>query len=62
VQNASLPDQRIAVTTLGALADMVRNQGLGSPAVLVIGDVLQGVLALQARTADHDLALTQQAA
>jgi len=48
VQHASLPQQRLAVTTLGALASTVRAQGLGSPAVLVIGDVLQGLLALQA--------------
>lgn len=47
VQHASLPQQRIAVTTLGMLAQTVREQGLGSPAVLVIGDVLQGLLALQ---------------
>ncbi len=47
VQHASLPQQRIAVTTLGTLAQTVREQGLGSPAVLVIGDVLQGLLALQ---------------
>jgi uroporphyrin-III C-methyltransferase len=48
VQHASLPQQRIAVTTLGTLAQTVHEQGLGSPAVLVIGDVLQGLLALQA--------------
>ena len=53
VQHASLPQQRIAVTTLGALADTVREQGLGSPAVLVIGDVLAGLLALQAQGADN---------
>jgi uroporphyrin-III C-methyltransferase len=50
VQHASLPQQRIAVTTLGRLAQTVREQGLGSPAVLVIGDVLQGLLALQTDT------------
>ena len=53
VQHASLPQQRIAVTTLGALADTVREQGLGSPAVLVIGDVLAGLLAVQAQGADN---------
>ena len=47
VQHASLPQQRLAVTTLGALAQTVAEQGLGSPAVLVIGDVLAGLLALQ---------------
>jgi uroporphyrin-III C-methyltransferase len=62
VQNASLADQRIAVTTLGALADMVRSQGLGSPAVLVIGDVLQGLLALQAQPDIPNLATARRAA
>ena len=61
VQNASLPGQRFAVTTLGALADTVRAQGLGSPAVLVIGDVLQGLLALQGQPA-QDLTMARQAA
>ena len=53
VQHASLPQQRLAVTTLGALAQTVAEQGLGSPAVLVIGDVLAGLLALQTAAAPH---------
>ena len=53
VQHASLPQQRLAVTTLGALACTVAEQGLGSPAVLVIGDVLAGLLALQTAAAPH---------
>jgi uroporphyrin-III C-methyltransferase len=61
VQNASRPEQRTAVTTLGALADLVREQGLGSPAVLVIGDVLQGLLALQTQPSQSAQAgLTQR--
>jgi len=51
VQHASLPTQRGAVTTLGALAQTVAAHGLGSPAVLVIGDVLQGLAALPQPTA-----------
>jgi len=53
VQNASLPTQRSAVCTLDALAQTVHELGLGSPAVLVIGDVLAGLLALQAAPADE---------
>jgi uroporphyrin-III C-methyltransferase len=59
VQHASLPQQRIAVTTLGALAQTVHAQGLGSPAVLVIGNVLQGLLMLQA---DAEARVGRQAA
>jgi uroporphyrin-III C-methyltransferase len=43
VQRASLPDQRHAVTTLGELAGTVEREGLGSPAVMVVGDVVRGI-------------------
>jgi uroporphyrin-III C-methyltransferase len=46
VQHASLPQQRRVVTTLGDLADTILREGLGSPAVIIVGDVLQGALAL----------------
>ena len=40
VQRASLPDQRQAVTTLGALAATIEREGLASPCVIVVGDVV----------------------
>lgn len=43
VQHASLPQQRHAVATLATLAETVRREGLGSPAIVVIGDVLRGL-------------------
>ncbi len=43
VQHASLPAQRHAVGTLAGLAALVREGGLGSPAVIVVGDVLRGL-------------------
>ncbi|KAF1048803.1 uroporphyrinogen-III C-methyltransferase [Xylophilus sp.] len=43
VQNASLPAQRHAVATLGTLHDTIVREGLASPSVIVVGDVLQGV-------------------
>ncbi len=46
VQHASLPQQRRVVTTLGDLAATIQREGLGSPAVIIVGDVLQGALAL----------------
>jgi uroporphyrin-III C-methyltransferase len=48
VQHASLPTQRHAVTTLGALHDTVLREQLASPAVMVVGDVLQGLAAVAA--------------
>ena len=46
VQHASLPHQREAFCTLGDLAHTVREQGMGSPAVMVVGDVTAGVAQL----------------
>jgi len=40
VENASLPQQRILRTTLGALADDAERDGIVPPAVVVIGDVV----------------------
>jgi uroporphyrin-III C-methyltransferase len=57
VQRASLPTQRHAVTTLGALVETIAREQLHSPSVIVVGDVIRGVAAVaygavsQARTA-----------
>jgi uroporphyrin-III C-methyltransferase len=46
IQHASLPQQRHAVSTLGELCATLARDGLGSPAVMVVGDVVSGVAAL----------------
>lgn len=52
VQHATLPHQRQAVSTLDQLADTIRTHDLGSPAIIVVGDVLRGLAsAAQAWTA-----------
>ncbi len=48
VQHATLPQQRHAVTTLGQLSASLQAEGLGSPAVMVVGDVVRGVAAVGA--------------
>ena len=48
IQHATLPQQRHAVTTLGQLRATIDHEGLGSPAVIVVGDVVSGIAALQA--------------
>ncbi|MBE7368611.1 uroporphyrinogen-III C-methyltransferase [Ramlibacter pallidus] len=48
VQRASMPDQRHAVTTLGHLAETIASEGLASPSVIVVGDVVRGVAAAAA--------------
>jgi uroporphyrin-III C-methyltransferase len=46
VQHATLPQQRHAVTTLGELTHTLACEALGSPAVIVVGDVVRGVSAI----------------
>ena len=46
VQHASLPEQRQAVTTLGELAATIEREQLGSPSVIVVGDVVSGIAAV----------------
>ncbi len=48
IQHASLPTQRHAVTTLGQLQATIADQRLGSPSVIVVGDVVRGVTAAAA--------------
>ena len=43
VQNASLPTQRHAVCTLDTLATTCIETRIGSPAIIVVGDVLRGL-------------------
>jgi uroporphyrin-III C-methyltransferase len=52
VQHASLPQQRSAICTLADLAATIEREGLGSPAIIVVGDVVRGV-----RHAEGELAL-----
>ena len=46
IQNASLPCQRHAVAMLGTLRATIEHEGLQSPSVIVVGDVLQGLAAV----------------
>ena len=43
VQSASLATQRHITTTLGELATAIRDAGMASPSVIVVGDVISGV-------------------
>ena len=51
IERASLPGQRQCITTLGGLLDSLREQGLGSPAIMVVGDVVLGERAALAKAA-----------
>jgi uroporphyrin-III C-methyltransferase len=47
IQNASLPTQRHAVCTLAELQFTIERDKLVSPSVIVVGNVIQGLLALR---------------
>ncbi|MCE2783047.1 uroporphyrinogen-III C-methyltransferase [Limnohabitans sp.] len=49
VQNASLPTQREVLTTLGELGSTMAREGLQSPSIIVVGDVVQGARAWTAQ-------------
>ena len=49
VQHASLPQQRQLLCTLGTLASQVRSEDIGSPAIVIVGDVLRGIDGLSTR-------------
>ena len=52
VQSASLPTQRHVVCTLGTLATARAAAGIGSPAIIIVGDVLAGVRSVGAAVID----------
>jgi uroporphyrin-III C-methyltransferase len=46
VQRATLPGQRHAVATLGTLQATIESEGLASPSIIVVGDVVRGIAAM----------------
>lgn len=49
VQHVGTPGERHAVTTLAALPETARQGGFGSPAILIVGDVLRARAAIAER-------------
>lgn len=45
VQDATLPTQRHVLSTLERMHEALSSSGMGSPAIIVVGDVLKGVAA-----------------
>jgi uroporphyrin-III C-methyltransferase len=46
IQNATLPQQRHVISTLENLCQAIADHRMGSPAVIVVGDVIRGTAAL----------------
>ena len=61
IQNASLPQQRHAVCRLAELESTIAREQLASPSVIVVGDVLQGLLAAGLQANDDDALHTRLA-
>ncbi len=40
IQNGSLPDEKIALGTIATIVDQVQREGIGAPAVIVMGEVV----------------------
>ena len=53
IQHASLPHQRHAITTLGQLHATIEREGLASPSVIVVGDVVRGVASVSRPAPDQ---------
>lgn len=54
IQHATLPQQRVVATTLARLATDIKRHDIGSPAILVIGEVAQAArIAAEAVTAQR---------
>ncbi len=60
IENATLPHQRQAVCTLVELQSTIVREQLASPSVIVVGDVLQGLLAAGLHSCSTDDPITQQ--
>jgi uroporphyrin-III C-methyltransferase len=54
IQHATLPTQRQVFTTLGALQATIEQCGLGSPAIIIVGNVLQGAAAAALDAGGHE--------
>ena len=54
VQNATLPHQRHAVSVLSDLSALVQREGLGSPSIVVVGDVLKGLAQTGSNACEND--------
>mgnify|MGYP000305336379 CR=1 FL=1 len=52
VQHVSLPQQRQVITRLDALSQTLAEHQLGSPSIIVVGDVIKGVALASAPQAD----------
>ena len=62
VHRVSQPEQRHAVCTLAQLHDTLEREQLGSPSVIVVGDVFKAMLALQTESAAASDAPAQKVA
>lgn len=47
IQNGSMPDEKIGIGTIGSIVDIVEKEKLGSPAIIVVGEVVSNAVQIQ---------------
>ena len=58
IQNATCRDQRAIVTTLQQLATDIQTSGIGSPAIMVVGETVRYAKATMIVKSDQKLAIS----
>jgi uroporphyrin-III C-methyltransferase len=41
IQNGSLPDEKLGLGTVSTISEIVRDKGLSSPAIIIIGEIVR---------------------
>jgi uroporphyrin-III C-methyltransferase len=57
IQHATLPQQRVIATTLSRLTADIKHHGIGSPAILVIGEVADAARVAAQTVTEHEVAV-----
>jgi siroheme synthase len=57
IQHATLPQQRVIATTLSRLTADIKHHGIGSPAILVIGEVADAARIAAQTVTEHEVAV-----
>jgi uroporphyrin-III C-methyltransferase len=57
IQHATLPQQRVIATTLSGLTEDIKHHGIGSPAILVIGEVADAARVAAQTVTEYEVAV-----
>ena len=57
IQHATLPQQRVVASTLSRLVSDIKHHNIGSPAILVIGEVADAARIAAQTVTEHEVAV-----